>query len=139
VRTRSRTVEHVGEWKVALLAATREALFAEVARLIARTGGSPSDAKGAWEPVVLVARDAGTLLVDWANELIGRSEVADRAYADVRHLRIVARRDGAVELSAEVYGRPVRAWASPLKAATYHALVVERRGEGWHAELLFDV
>ena len=140
VTASSRTLQHVGEWKVELRANTVDELFVELARVVAdATGprGSPP-APGEWEHVELAARDYATLLVDWANELIGRSEVVARAYGTVRNLIIESAPGGPARLSADVRGEPVMEWASPLKAATYHDAAVERQGD-WRAIVLFDV
>ena len=137
----SRTLQHVGEWKVEIRAGSVESLFIELARVVAReTGwrdGSRGDA-GDWEPIAIESRDLSALLVDWANELIGRSEVAARAFPDVRNVRIEAEHD-AHRLRADVRGYPVAELASVLKAATYHDAVVDRRDGEWRAEVLFDV
>jgi len=133
-RSSSGFEEHVGELKLRIEAETLEELFAEAARFVSRQCGPLEGPAGDWERVVLSAGDAGTLLVDWLNELIGRSEVENRAYGEVR---IVALADGRLE--AEVRGRPVERWESALKAATYHGLVLEREGGRWKAAVLFDV
>lgn len=139
MRAESRTIEHVGEWRVALSADTLEDLFAEVARVIASSAGSTHVEATEWEPVTITARDVPTLLADWANELLGRSEAAGLSYGEVRHVRVRHHRDGTEEIAAEVRGQPVEEWISPLKAATYHGLSLERRARRWHAMLLFDV
>jgi SHS2 domain-containing protein len=66
--------------------------------------------------------------------LLGRSEIAGRAYSEVQALKL---RDGSLE--AEVRGRPVRRWESSLKAATYHGLQLKREGNRWKAVILLDV
>jgi len=134
MRARSRSEEHVGEWKLRISADSLEQIFAELARKVARLCGPTSGEPGPWERVTLDAHDADTLLADWANELLGRGEVARRAYDEVRHLSVVASR-----LDAEVRGRQVDSWRSPLKAATYHGVRMGRRGRRWWAVLLFDV
>jgi len=136
----SRTLQHVGEWKVELRAGTLEELFAELARVVADAAGprgSPP-APGDWEHVELAARDCTTLLVDWANELIGRSEIEQRAYGSVRNLIIESAPGGPARLSADVRGEPVVEWVSPVKAATYHGAALERQGD-WRAIVLLDV
>ena len=130
----SSTEEHVGEWKVTIRADTLEELFAEAARVVARSCDTARGAPGEWEPVSLEARDRESLLADWINELLGRSEVYARAYDDVRMLRI----DGA-RLEGEVRGTPVEEWRSALKAATYHGLSIEREDGGWRAVVLLDI
>ena len=137
----SRTLQHVGEWKLEVCGATIEELFTEVARILADAAGPrrPTDTPRAWERVELKAPDDATLLVDWANELIGRSEVAGRAYGGVRNLVVGSASDGAARLSADVRGDPVDEWVSPVKAATYHDAVVAHDGSEWHAVVLLDV
>ena len=134
MRPVSRSEEHVGEWKLTVIADTLPQLFAEVARVVSRACGPARGSAGEWERVSLAARDVPTLLVDWANELVGRSEVARRAYGEVRWHRL-----DDTGLEADVRGRPVAEWRSPLKAATYHGLSVERHDHRWKAVLLFDV
>ena len=139
MRPQSETVEHVGEWKVALAADTLEELFGEAARVIARAVGPTGAPPGAWERVALAARDLPTLLVDWTNELLGRSEASGMAYAEVRNVRVRVRPSGTAEVSAMVRGSPVEEWRSPIKAATYHAPTVTRDDGPWRATLLLDV
>lgn len=133
----SRTIEHVGEWRVELRADTLEHVFHEVARVIARAAGTASGSYSPWEDVDIQARDREALLVDYANELVGRSEVEGRAYDDLSDLVVVEIPQPKVH--ARVRGRPVTAWSSPLKAATYHGAKLSRDGDGWRANILFDV
>ena len=137
----SRTLPHVGEWKVELRAGSLEELFTELARVIADAAGTPvtPPTPGAWERVEIDARDYTTLLVDWANELIGRSEVAGRVYKIVKDVSIERGAASSLRLGADVRGEPVDEWVSPLKAATYHGAIVERPGREWRAVVLFDV
>ena len=134
MRPRSRTEEHVGEWKVTISADTLDELVAEVAHLVAKTGGRARGVHGEWETITLTARDNATLLADWANELIGRSEIEGRIYDDTRVKRI---EDGYLE--AEVRGRRADMWSSPLKAATYHGLELVRDAGRWRLTMLMDV
>src|SRR5437879_5112054 len=96
----SRTLHHVGEWKVELRANTIEEIFVGVARILAdAVGPSHSSAPpGTWERVELEASDPAALLVDWANDLIGRSEVAGRAYDNVRNVVIESPRRESMRL-----------------------------------------
>src|SRR5438034_670059 len=107
MRPRSQSEEHVGEWKLTLWADTLEELFAEGVRVVARECGPTRGEPGEWERVSLSARDTETLLVDWLNEMLGRSEVHGRAYDEIRGLALA---DG--HLDAEVRGKPVRDWRS---------------------------
>lgn len=133
----SRTVEHVGEWRVELRADTLAEIFQELARVIARAASTSSGSHGPWEDLEVDARDREGLLVDYANELVSRSEIERRAYDEVRD--IVIHEEARPRIHAHVRGRPVKSWRSPLKAATYHEARLSREGEGWQASVLFDV
>lgn len=133
----SRTVEHVGEWRVELRADTLKEIFQELAHVIARSSGRSSALPGPWEDLEVEARDREALLVDYANELVGRSEIERRAYDELSDIEI--HEANRPRIRARVRGRAVRSWRSPLKAATYHGASLSRDGEGWRAGVLFDV
>jgi SHS2 domain-containing protein len=138
VTATTRTEEHVGEWKVTVTADSLEELFREAARLVAHECGPTRGGHGDWHRVSLTAREPSTLLADWINELIGRSEVEGMAFDDVR-VTAIGDSDGRAFIDADVRGKPVRAWASPLKAATYHALTLDRDRDRFQATVLIDV
>ncbi|MDE3152140.1 MAG: hypothetical protein KGL93_07825, partial [Gemmatimonadota bacterium] len=69
--------------------ATRERIFGRVATLIAHAAGRTGDRARDWESVAVTAPDEAALLVDWANELIGRSEASGLAYADLREVAVL--------------------------------------------------
>jgi protein archease len=129
-----RTERNSGELQLTVSGTTLPDLFVELARFIADAAGHPRGDYGPWERVTLSAPDSATLFADWANELIGRAEVDQRGYDDVRVRRLD---DGHID--AELRGRPVRNWRSSIKAATYHGLRLERVSDGWRASLLLDV
>jgi SHS2 domain-containing protein len=133
----SRTVEHVGEWRVEVEADSLEEIVRELARVIGRAAGPVSDGPGAWEDLVVEAHDAESTLVACANELVGRGEIEQRAYDELRNIAVDS--GTPFRLQAEVRGRPVRSWRSPLKAATYHGAALTRAGSRWRVSILFDV
>lgn len=151
------STEHVGEWRVTLCGATLEALFEQAAHAVAVTAGGASGTAGPWERVAVEGRDAEALLVAWCNELIGRSEVERRVYADVDRLTLQHTGLDRWRLEADVRGTSQPRQLSPLKAATLHGLRLEHSEtpdaaavaptdaerndptRAWRAELLFDV
>jgi SHS2 domain-containing protein len=140
MRHRSVTPDHVGEWKVTISGRTLEDVFVATARIIANAAGHTTEEEPAeWESIEVTARDVPTLLVDWANELIGRSEATGLAYSEMHTVRVSQPRDGSARVSVMARGKRVAQWTSPLKAATYHALSLEKNDHEWHAEVLFDV
>lgn len=126
--------EHIGEWKLTLRADTLEELFVEAAQVVGQKCGPTNDTPGEWEKVSLSAPSVEILLADWMNELIGRSEIHQRAYTEVRDMKI-----SGGELEAEIRGLPVNTWRSPIKAATYHGIAVTREGDYWQATVVLDV
>jgi SHS2 domain-containing protein len=134
----SRIEQHVGEWTLTIIADSLEDLFVESSRIVGRECGPTEGEPSEWERVSITARDVASLLVDWINELIARSEIHARAYTDVRDVAIRERGHHAA-IDAEVRGLGVRAWRSPLKAATHHALELDRTSDHVRARVLIDV
>jgi SHS2 domain-containing protein len=125
---------HAAELKLTIRADSLPELFEEAARVVSRECGSAEGPRGDWATIELSARDRGTLLVDWINELIGRSEVERRAFDEVRVKTL-----SETALEAEVRGKPVTCFTSPLKAATFHGLTLVPERNRWRAEVLIDV
>lgn len=137
-RASSRTVEHVGEWRLVVHGDTPAAILTEVAAVIARAVSGRRARTGTWEEIAVDAPDLSGLMVHWANELIGRSEAGGCVY-DVTRDVVVSGHDGRWSARADARGRTVDGWRSPLKAATYHNVSLAAAGERWRADLLFDV
>jgi SHS2 domain-containing protein len=91
------------------------------------------------EPVSLQARATDELLVTWLAELIFRCETRHRLYArfDV-HLA-----DDGLSLQAEIGGESIdrdrHLLDHEVRAVTRHVLCLRREGEGWLAELIWDI
>ena len=117
-----------------ILGDTLEDLFVEAARMVGSQCGPTTGDPGPWRTIRVASSDDASLLVDWLNELIGRSVSEQQALGDVRALRI---RPGHV--TADVRGRPVSDWRSPLKAAIAEGVQLGREGPRWRAEVLFEV
>lgn len=129
-----RFAEHVGEVELELDAPTREGLFEEatiaLGELVAQGPGGGE--LHSWEVVVSAADDAA-LLAAWLDELVFRAESE----------RLLPLRAERVTIAGETAHGLVtgRLGAAPhlVKGVTYHRLVVEERGDGWHASVVLDV
>ena len=75
--------------KVSITADSPEAIFEELAHVIARAAGTGEGDAVAWEALEVSARDLPTLLADVANELIGRGEAHGVAYDELADVSIV--------------------------------------------------
>ena len=87
--------------------------------------------------VTATADDVGELLVNWLAELLADSEIHHLAFVDIA---IDHCDEGAVRGTAfGVSAADVTLHGPPIKAVTYHDLLVERDGDGWKARIIFDV
>lgn len=91
------------------------------------------------EAVDLRAETPAGLMAAWLNELIFRCETGRRLYA---RFEVSVGEDGR-SLGATIAGEPIdrdrHVLDHEVKAATYHDLLVERRGDGWLAEVILDI
>jgi len=90
------------------------------------------------EPVRVQAQDRAGLLVAWLSELNFRHATRRRLYG-----RFDVLKTGGDSLEAEVYGEAIdparHAIHTEIKAVTFHNLMVEKSGEIWVAQVIFDV
>ena len=129
-------VEHTGELELRLRAPTLVELFAEAGRAVAdlMIGDNTLGFETVHETVVVGARDPAALLVAWIEELIYRAETEDAVFT---RFEITALAD--TELRATIHGFSPAVFQSPVKAATYHRLRLEREGDGYAATVVLDV
>jgi len=124
--------DHVGELELAIMARSREAVFAEGARALGELLGD-GDGDAEVRAVAVEGRELPALLAGWLEELVFLAETEGFVPAAVRSLELG---DGGVQ--AVVAGRR----GSPphlVKAVTYHRLAFEPDGEGWYARAVLDV
>lgn len=134
-----RILSHTADTGIEATADSLAALIEEVMR--AMFGLVATLAPGAaerWVDFSLEATTPEDLLVDTLSELLYRSEVDDLVFCDFR-VRVDEER---LYTQVEAGGVPtpdVEADGPPIKAVTYHDLVVEERDGGWFARVYFDV
>jgi len=122
-----------------------EEAAAALAELLAEV--APEVEASTWEAITLEARDLPGLVYAWLNELIALGDIHHGAIvtATVERLDGPARDDaddawrllGRVGIRA--YGEPGVRALRQAKSATYHGLLVERRGGGWTMRAYLDV
>ena len=91
-----------------------------------------------WVGVNVVAQRIEGLVVDTLSELLYHAEVEDLIFGAFR----VLMNSDDLEVSVKAGGLSVDAVESvgpPIKAVTYHDLVVAQRGDGWYGRVYFDV
>lgn len=135
-KARHRFLEHTGELELMIEAPDFPALLEEAACALAEVmaedaAGEPTSAP---ERVELRAPDRASLLVDWLNELVYRSELGKCIYGK-------ATIDSASDrhLEATIHGRVPSSPRTAVKAATWHRLGVRDVPEGLRATVVLDV
>jgi SHS2 domain-containing protein len=132
-------VEHTADIGIKAYGRTLEELFINAARglfdIIADLEGlKPSTSV----PVKLEAPNEEELLVAWLDELIYNFYTKNIIFCDfkINHL-------GSTTIDAVASGRHIGDKKSRLKAevkaATYHGLKIERSGDLYHVQIIFDV
>lgn len=131
--------EHTADLGLRARADDRNALFAEMAKALF---SAIVEEVGTVQPVVettvaIDGADLEYLMFDWLRELLFRFDSEHWVYSKF-------------EVNVSDTGLTARAWGERLdparhelthevKAITYHALKVERDGDGWLAEAIVDI
>ena len=126
-------VDHTAELELRLEARTREALFADALAAFAELIGDERGGEPAALEVELEARDSGTLLAEWLQELVFLADTEDFVPERVAALDL-----GEHGLRATVEGRRGRP-SQLVKAVTYHGLELRPAEDGWAARVVLDV
>ena len=87
--------------------------------------------------VEVQAETAGELLVAWLSALLAEAEIRGLAFSSFRVDSLSGGRLAGTAAGAPSAGRELR--GPPVKAVTYHDLVVEEAPGGWRARVIFDV
>jgi SHS2 domain-containing protein len=82
------------------------------------------------------AQDLEELFVNWLNELLSLSSTKELIFSDFKINKLDKN-----NLEAEALGEDIKNYKvnMEIKAATYHALKIEDKGDFWQAEVIFDV
>jgi SHS2 domain-containing protein len=130
--------DHTSEVELTLGAATLPELFAQAGRALAELllGRAAVARPAASEPLRVVVRapDDASLLVEWLNELIYRTETTHRVFTEFDVVRL-----GGGEIVADVRGLAEPDLAAEVKAATLHQARVRAVGNAFEGHVVLDV
>jgi SHS2 domain-containing protein len=87
-----------------------------------------------WELVAIESPDINSLLVDWLNEILSRSDLNDKVYNNFQIEELTED-----HLQAKIAGQKIDQKQVEIKAATYHGLEVKKVNEHWEATVIFDI
>ena len=127
--------EHTGEVELAVWAPNLRGVFEQTGRALAELMlGEAGRRQRDFEVVTVEASDLPTLLFDWVNELIFRSEVDKVVFTEFEVVDLSPNR-----LAARIRGVEPLSIRTAVKAATFHDLEVVESPDGCEATVVLDV
>lgn len=129
-------LEHTADLKIKVFGKDLPELFSNAALAMAEQlkPGIRPPIEGKWEKIEIKSSDLEPLLVDWLSEILYRSDVNHRVYAEIKIEEISER-----ELKAKIRGTSIGKKDLDIKAVTYHGLEIKQIGNYWEAVIIFDV
>jgi SHS2 domain-containing protein len=130
-------LEHTAEIGLRVFAASRAEAYACMATAMFVLTGASADpaAEQTARTITVHAADAGTLLVDWLNELLFLYETTGEVCATAQISDWHPTELKATVTSARGSETP----ALHIKAVTYHDLAVEKQNGAWMVQVYFDI
>lgn len=130
--------EHTADVAVEATGRTLSAVFAAVADGLAGAMCDRVPDRGERFQVTVRAESREALLFDYLDQLIYERDVRDVLPVD--NEATVRRDEDAWVVTASARGVPLAVVdAREIKAVTYSEMDLSRRGDGWHAYVVFDV
>lgn len=128
-------VEHPADLKLKIFGKDLPELFCNLVRAIAQEVRSERLEVGneKWEVIEIESPDLFLLLVDFASEIIYRSDANNKIYTDCEVEELSENK-----LKAKILGAKADKKLD-IKAATYHEGYVKKVNDRWEAVILFDI
>ena len=132
-----KVLEHTADLKIKFYGKDLAELFVNAALAVAKQQGQVSHDKKLvkkWESVVIQSADLNSLLINWLNEILSRSDLNKKIYFDFKIKKISEN-----NLEAEITGQKADSFGIEIKAATYHDLKIKKVNNHWQAIVVFDI
>ena len=130
-------LEHRADLKIKVFGQDLAELFVNAGLAIAEQQSleakNQSLEKEEWESVEINSLDLNSLLVDWLNEILSRSDLNHKIYFNFKIEKLSEK-----HCRAKIAGQKVVQKEIDIKAATYHGLEVKKVDEHWQAIIIFD-
>jgi SHS2 domain-containing protein len=134
-----RLLEHPSDIGLEVRGATAAEVFSNAARGLMHIIGESLQVREAEQRTVAIsASDLPQLFVRWLSEILFLYD-GERFLTAGAAVELI----GETGLKAVVLGEPLDPQRHhvmlDVKAVTYHQLLIERRGDGWYARVVFDI
>lgn len=134
-----REIDHTGDVGIEVAAPSLEDLFARAAWAMFNVLADLASVQPrAALPVAVAAEDRAALLVRWLSELNFLHATQGWLFCAFE-VEALGERRLAATARGERYDDACHTVYTEIKAVTFHDLTIERRGEGWHARIIFDL
>ncbi len=133
-------LEHPAELRIRVLGKTKEELFKNAAEAMADILATSDKRQKtrAKEEIKIESADLNTLLVDFLNEILAKSQINKCAY-EIEDLRLKIEDQKYVGLEAGATGHPVARFDEDIKAVTYQDVNIEFKTNLWQTIIVFDI
>jgi len=135
-------LEHKADLKIKVFGSSLEELFKNAVLAMASILKKPELEVRSQKPedrefLKVESLDKETLLIDFLNEILAKSQINKKIYK-VENIKIkVFQKNAALE--AELIGYPTEHFDEDIKAATYHNLKISQKDDKFEAVILFDI
>ncbi len=130
-------LSHTADLRFEVYGKTIEELFINAAEALADILGGRqkllSRVKTVTEKIKIQSANTNTLLVDFLNEILARSQINKRVYK-VESLKL---KDNEIE--AEISGASVDKFEEDIKAVTYHEVDIKKEDDLYKTRLVLDI
>jgi SHS2 domain-containing protein len=131
-------LEHRADLKIKVYGQDLNQLFVNAGLAMAEqqnpVAKNQPSAKQEWESIEINSPDLNSLLVDWLNEILSRSDLNHKVYFNFQIKELSKN-----HLQAKIAGQKVEQKQIDIKAATYHGLEIKKIDEHWQVIIIFDI
>ena len=132
-------IEHTADIGVRVKAEDLEGLFKNAALAMFDIIAERGNTENIRAEKIDLKQEAGNLeelFINWLNELLSLSATKDLFFSDFKIHKLDKNNLQAVAIGESIDNYQVN---TEIKAATYHQLKLEKIGDTWQAEVIFDV
>ena len=129
-------LEHRADLRIKVFGQDLAELFVNAALAVAEQQNPEAKNQPAqeWESVEINSPDLNSLLVDWLNEILSRSDLNKKIYFNFKIEELSEK-----HCQAKIAGQKVAQKQIDIKAATYHNLEIKKVNNHWQVIIIFDI